>query len=267
MPGCPFCLDVSPSALQSDLDSHIKAKHNVQSRDDSGFEVKVWKVQDREFEVLEKQPDPESNLRIYRCPSCVTEAHSTACMITHIERKHIVPWNQKIDNKEWTSDEKKLQKVYCDLCWMDFPNAASLNTHQQYDKAHKKRVAYTQGSGCDLCRTIPDTLDMETHLKNPGHRDKVAYEAGSGCDLCKTTYFLRFFNLPLDQAIARHNQQQDYLAHDTFRNYKPGSGCDLCCLQIVPHEETKKHKTTQRRKDLIYKRYILPRITAKSARK
>jgi len=267
MPGCPFCLDVSPSIAQIDLDSHIRAKHNVQRRDDSGFEVKVWNVQDREFEVLEKQPDPEANLRVYRCPSCVMEANSVARMTTHIERKHLVPWNQKEEDRAWTKDEKKIQRVYCDLCWLEFPNAASLDTHKLGDKAHKNRASYIPGSGCDLCLTIPDNLDMETHQTNSSHLDKLAYIPGSGCDLCKTTYFLRFFNLPLDQAIARHNQQQDYLAHDTFRNYKPGSGCDLCCLQIVPHEETKKHKTTQRRKDLIYKRYILPRITAKSARK
>mmetsp|Transcript_20218 Transcript_20218/g.25641 ORF Transcript_20218/g.25641 Transcript_20218/m.25641 type:complete len:266 (-) Transcript_20218:41-838(-) len=265
MPGCPFCLDVSPSALQSDLDSHIKAKHNVQSRDDSGFEVKVWKVQDREFEVLEKQPDPESNLRIYRCPSCVTEAHSTACMITHIERKHIVPWNQKIDNKEWTSDEKKLQKVYCDLCWMDFPNAASLNTHQQYDKAHKKRAAYTQGSGCDLCR-ITGNLDMETHQKHRIHCEKLAYKAGTGCDLCREWIFFHEDIMDLACALNRHNQL-NYSTHNDLQKYKPGSGCDICCLKLKPHERTKRHINARWRKELIYKRYITPRITAKSARK
>lgn len=250
MSGCPFCSVIAPDISAKNLKIHIEAHHNLEQRDESEYERKTISLvnQEKTFDVLLKKGTEGDR---YCCTLCTKLISAGLRDIElHIIKKHFTTYEEIVEQKMEIKEEKKLNKTYCELCWMVFPDEASLHFHER-DRSHKLRVGYVQGTGCDDCnRTFSDSA----HYNTVSHKKKASYVLGSGCNHCR-----------MSNAGRNHYCTGRILA----QQYKTGTGCDICkvFLHSVSHETSKAHLRTVQHKQRIYQEFIAPKIRQKSARK
>ena len=269
MDGCLLCTEVAPGTGPKDLAMHIEKRHCVETRDDEGFTAKLWRVEGREFQIIEKL-GPERNY--YRCSSCVIEVSNIATMTDHIKQKHLLSWQEKKDLRLMVRQDKADQRTYCKYCWIIFSNAEELEQHKR-SREHRKKEKYVEGSGCDVCRKVlPPVYNALDHSRTETHIRKMRYK-GNGCDICRLSkselvrlYYYRFNeDASLRDVLEYHNACSED-KHQHLLMYEPGSGCDLCLLYEKPHDETSKHLKRCSHQKNIYDRFIAPTIRQKSAR-
>ena len=235
------CLYCNKRVGKSDMDTHVRARHNVSTRDNSGFEKSVVIVEGEEYPVWVKG-------HIYRCGYCTIEAQSLKFIQDHVYGLHVVTYDEKRNKKVMRIEERKQQYKFCDICWQFFHSdsmSLDFSSHKSLT-IHKKKLKYEEGTGCDVCRTSESELEKHIRCDEDLHITHLNYKEGSGCDVCRGL---------------------DCTNHEEKELYVEGSGCDICKIVLIPHEETNKHKRTERKMLRLYKRFIAPTIRAKSARK
>ena len=258
---CHSCNLVVEHALNLQL--HISSKHDVSRRDDSGFEDVTWIVDGLEFIVLVNSNGAKS---LFRCKLCLVESYEKG-MESHVRFKHIISRDEIEETRMIQREEKKLLASYCELCWHMFPKGKehpSFLIHLKSRK-HMAKEKYVEGTGCDICKTIADPL--RDHYDSDEHQRRVDYEHGSGCNICKKNInLLGYDNGSFETSIIKHMRWCKPV-HDMVKQYVEGTGCDVCRLKIPTHEETNAHNKTEKKMQMIYKRFIAPRTRVKSARK
>jgi len=261
--GCPYCLDVPPEITKSDLANHVKAKHDIKARDYSEYTRTQWNVEGKEFVIFEKKGEQNT----YCCATCSIHIHDIIGVNVHLLQKHIRSWEEKESDRAIKRDETKASRVYCSICWLEFSTQCELDCHNK-DKAHKNRIKYEEGAGCDDCRQIivkNFAESAETHNETKLHIQRERYEGG-GCDICKLDWNPFYCASIYATAKEAHDNEQQFV-HKELQNYVEGTGCDICRLvHYFPHEESKKHKLLLKRKKKIYDRFVAPSFH-KSARK
>ena len=76
---CEYC---NVKCLPAGMDKHIKSKHDISDRDNSGYDEKTLTVKGKEFLVLFKEDS-----QLYRCTVCLVEG-KRSIIESHLESKH-----------------------------------------------------------------------------------------------------------------------------------------------------------------------------------
>merc|ERR1712232_916736 len=171
------CLYCNKRVGKVDMNKHVRTRHDVSTRDNSGFEKSVVIVEGEEYPVWVKG-------HIYRCEHCTIEAQSLQSIQDHIYNLHVMKDEDKRYRKMMRMDEKKQKHEYCDICWEFFPaNYHRKLVEHEKEYYHQKKLNYEEGSGCDICRIVETPFSR--HNKKYHHLLRVKYKEGSGCDICR----------------------------------------------------------------------------------
>ena len=244
---CSLC---TVEATAADMTNHFNKKHDVTKRNDAQYEKTSIQVDNKEFDVLYNQTQD-----LYRCPVCISGGNKES-MTKHFIKFHISTAEERRYERDIEKSEIVANTVYCDICWIHFPEGEdSFNYKKHFESNyHLRLLKYEEGSGCDICRAVPE---LDKHVISNFHIQRSSYTKNEGCNTCKIPFKQR-------KSLEFHFQTE---AHKKARNYVLGTGCDVCRVCFPKHEETNAHYNKVNSRDFIYRRYIAPRCKAKSARK
>jgi len=169
---------------QQSLLHHVSKKHDVKTRDNTGFITTTLTISGDKYDVLFN-----SNTSRYRCIHCTVDVPHINSITKHMKMKHIRTYQTRKENKEFLHQKKKENRVLCDICWKQFPCEQRYQEHAN-TYWHKHKQAYKQGTGCDDCRIEHSTKDTHDLLFVKKHKQMLENEELILKDLNNTSQVL-----------------------------------------------------------------------------
>lgn len=235
---CQYCNRIVEESSNID---HFNKKHDLsRGRNFDTSTEKEISYKDSTFTIL------VSPCGFYACKTCIFETKNLHEMYLHDLYNHQLTYEE-------AKVLKRMQKIYCDICWIEFEEIEALEKHFESTK-HKDKQRYVEGTGCDICR-IKGRLFLP-HENTKRHQLYLHYEKGSGCDLCaipKCELEKNYFRsnpsstATFDEILKFHLANLHHKRHTIVRNYVPGSGCDICYSADASSHSSKSHQHIEQR--------------------